>query len=113
MLCTIPSCNKTKKGKGYCQGHLRRLNLHGDVFEDVPLRTRTNNKGPCAVPDCAAQAIKRTWCDLHYRRWATIRQPYGQRPEDLVDYARRILKIYADEYPEIGETSNRSKLEGI
>lgn len=36
--------------------------------------------------------------------WTTLKQPSGQRPGDLVDYARDILRVYGAEYPDPVDT---------
>jgi len=39
-ICSVPSCAKSVYSHGLCQGHYKRLKNKGDVFADLPLRTR-------------------------------------------------------------------------
>lgn len=34
----------------------------------------------CSVADCNRNAIARSWCDRHYRRWKSTGDPVGRRP---------------------------------
>ncbi len=49
-ICSVPSCDRAHKAKGYCTAHYYRVQRHGDPLERIPIRGG-RRKGDPSDPD--------------------------------------------------------------
>jgi hypothetical protein len=75
ILCTVPGCKNKHNSHGFCQTHLQRLRLHGDVNHT----RRPRERKPCSVDGCNVEACARGWCQKHYVRWKVHGDPMVTR----------------------------------
>lgn len=64
--CTVSSCDRPLRSRGYCNLHYQRWRQHGDPF--VNMHDRYNGM-VCNVDGCAGSILARGWCSIHYDRW--------------------------------------------
>lgn len=70
--CTMPGVNLHKPG--YCKAHQRRIRVHGNPQENIPLRTKSLT-GVCKVDECTRKVQARGMCATHDWRlqtWGTL-----------------------------------------
>ena len=67
-ICSIPGCNKERKGRTLCPTHLWRLKMHGTT-DDRPVTT------DCSVDQCKEPHLALGYCHLHYRRFKRYGHP--------------------------------------
>lgn len=65
--CSIPACDKSAYGRGWCKAHYQRWLTTGDPG-DSPVRRRIPGD-TCAIDGCSEPHNSRGWCKRHYRRW--------------------------------------------
>ncbi len=86
-LCSVDSCDRPARTRGWCQKHYVRVWRRGGP--DVVLQIAASPNPVCAIDGCARPTWSRGWCSMHYKRWAangdpelvTVR-PKGMTPED-------------------------------
>jgi hypothetical protein len=92
-VCSVPKCDRPHKGKGLCGGHLQRLNTHGDVLADTPLRTGNNvpyRAGQtCIVEGCVAPVLASWLCSVHYARRRRLGDVRANQPVQRKDMTGR------------------------
>lgn len=65
--CSVPSCERPSKTRGWCTAHYQRWLKHGDTRPALPLSVRG---GACSVDGCARdRGGGRGYCHFHYERW--------------------------------------------
>lgn len=72
--CSVPRCEGTLTGRrtaGLCRAHFDRLQRHGDVRADIPVRRKGSPPPACILPDCSAPSNCRRMCRPHYNEWRT------------------------------------------
>lgn len=90
--CSVPGCARPHQGRGYCDGHLRRLLASGDPG---PAEFEPRRPGAvCSIEGCGKPIDGRGWCNAHYLRWRKSGDPLTPLPErgptwvgDQVTYA--------------------------
>lgn len=122
-LCSIEGCERKHKAKGYCKAHWERLYTTGDVKADVPFQKNyvgyKNTQGYiCYVVNGKKILLHRIVMEeylgrkllpgetVHHKNgdrsdnrienlelWSKS-QPYGQRVEDKLAWAREIIELY-------------------
>ena len=73
-ICTVESCERPVRARGWCNTHYQRWRKAGDVDPDRPIGApRKNQYGdPCSAPGCPnliGRAGARGWCGTHLNRW--------------------------------------------
>lgn len=95
VLCSIPSCDKVCKTRGFCDAHYRRLLKYGSDFDRSPIGPK---HGPvCAVTECSLPSGSRGFCVGHYTRFLRQgddfdRSPIDHREESGLDVIERALR---------------------
>lgn len=120
--CTIPDCSHLHYAWGYCRSHYRRWKLHGDPLHGRAVRPerRRNSAGynMQRAPDGGWELVHRAVMAKHLGRpllpGETVHHkdgvrtnnnlanlelmvsfhPPGQRPADLLPWAREVLRRY-------------------
>jgi hypothetical protein len=64
--CTVPTCTRDSKERGWCHAHYQRWKRLGHVQADRPLGRRT--EGSCLVEGCERSIYAKRLCSPHYRR---------------------------------------------
>jgi hypothetical protein len=131
--CAVDGCNRLALARGYCLMHFKRVQRHGtpggpdptfvpgakDGIDDQGYRRiRVDGKKVKEHRYVMEQILGRPLLpheNVHHingirhdnrpenlELWVKT-QPCGQRPEDHVRWAREILRLYGDMYPEIKE----------
>lgn len=59
-ICTIETCQKPAKCRGWCRSHYERWQRHGDPEFTYPTT--------CTVDGCDRPHCAKGWCSLHYYR---------------------------------------------
>lgn len=125
VKCSVKKCDKNSKAFGYCQGHYNRLRLTGNVQEDklltplyIPhkdangyLVVKINNKTIKIHRQVMEEYLGRPLEKhetVHHKNgvrddnrienlelWSKS-QPYGQRVEDKLAWAKEIIELYQD-----------------
>lgn len=75
MTCSIEGCDKRVVSRGWCMGHYRRWQMHGD-----PNLTSRDVNPLCSVEACRSIARVRGWCGKHYQVWANHGDVNYKRP---------------------------------
>lgn len=98
--CSVPSCDRPHKSKGFCTPHYYRWRRHGDPQANVPIREaggRRSVEGPpvehvdlgragdftpeaCSVAGCGREQLAQGFCRGHYRRWLEHADPQPDVP---------------------------------
>lgn len=73
--CAVPSCDRDAIAKGFCIPHWERNHIHGSPMEDVPLLERPRI-AHCSVDGCPNSHYAKTYCRIHYNRWARQGVPH-------------------------------------
>lgn len=78
--CSVESCGKPAKGRGWCSTHWRRWRIHGSPT--APDKRTAPER--CSIEGCVRPARNKGWCLRHFRRWeehgAPIRPPKPEPP---------------------------------
>lgn len=74
-MCSVDGCAKPARNRGWCRGHYKRWQTHGD-----PLAGRASpSKGvTCSIEGCEKGAKSRGWCAAHYGRWLRHGDPLAE-----------------------------------
>lgn len=64
-ICTLETCDKEYKAKGYCNAHYRRFLRIGDPQEFKPIKGTVN----CSVGGCDRIIEGQGLCNAHYKRY--------------------------------------------
>lgn len=67
--CSITECNKIARRKTWCDMHYRRWYRTGTTSSVVPVTKQ------CEVADCTRPQERRQWCSKHYQRWKKYDDP--------------------------------------
>lgn len=65
--CSVATCERQVKGRGWCSGHYQRWSKHGDPLAGGAYREP--GEKPCAISDCIRPSKSRGWCNAHYENW--------------------------------------------
>lgn len=131
-VCKVGRCKKAAKKKGMCDTHWKRVWRTGSTKSTKKVGRYQDAKSGYVTlyfPDGRRIAEHRyvmtqimgrpleSYESVHHKNgikhdnrpenlelWARMGQPAGQRAKDLVDHARRILKVYGAEFPEGKDT---------
>ena len=67
MKCSVETCSKPARRRGWCSGHITRWDRYGDVMADIPLGVRRYPPGQlCAFTGCDRPVESRGLCVGHY-----------------------------------------------
>lgn len=106
-LCAVPTCDKPRASRGWCQGHYLRWKVHGDVDADRPLGVkRPQGSIQCSVENetgrCANSARARGWCQGHYQRWKKNGTPGAvalRRPQYRSVMSNGYVRVWCPGHP--------------
>lgn len=74
--CSIESCEKPSKTRGWCSMHYERWRVENT--------TTVRRRKPCSIAGCARPAAARGWCTTHWRRWRLYGDPHATaRPKPV------------------------------
>ena len=99
--CTVPNCTRPckKNPRGnprpYCSAHQKRLELHGDVRADVPIREGLPpHITECQVPGCERRREAGTrWCSAHLQRWTKYHEFFEDVPVGAMSAAIALPEV--------------------
>lgn len=72
-ICSINSCDRRHKAKGYCQQHYDTFRKYGNP--KYPIRSSFVNGGTCNVDGCENKSESIGYCDKHYKRFKKYGDP--------------------------------------
>jgi hypothetical protein len=64
--CSVPTCDRDARVRGWCKTHYNRWKRHGDVRPDVPLRQPKPDH--CTVDGCYRPVARKGLCWTHAKR---------------------------------------------
>lgn len=67
-VCSVPECGRKHWGRGFCQGHLTRVQRYGDPQVDRPLMVKTPNGPICSIDGCGRKPHAHQLCSGHLTR---------------------------------------------
>lgn len=68
MICSVSSCDRPARSRGWCHQHYKRWRRTGDVQANKPFGVKTALPDTCIVVGCVRAASSRSMCALHYDR---------------------------------------------
>lgn len=72
--CGVEGCDKSRKERGLCPMHAKRLRVHGNVAKVLPRGNFSKYKN-CTIDGCKKPHIAKGMCQMHYRRVALYDHP--------------------------------------
>lgn len=72
--CGVEGCEKSRKERGLCAMHAKRLKVHGDIAKVLP-RGNFSKYKHCTIDNCKKPHIAKGMCQMHYRRVALYDHP--------------------------------------
>jgi hypothetical protein len=72
--CSVDDCGKSRKERGLCSMHAKRLRVHGDIAKVLP-RGNFSKYKHCTIGKCKKPHIAKGMCQMHYRRVALYDHP--------------------------------------
>lgn len=72
--CGVSECEKSRKERGLCAMHAKRLRTHGDVAKVLPRGSFSKHKH-CTIDNCKKPHVAKGMCQMHYRRVALYDHP--------------------------------------
>lgn len=89
-ICSVATCERPAKSRGWCHAHYQRWRSTGDVRAHVPLRAA----GPCSIDGCDRQRYARSLCNTRYRRLLATGDPRPDEPIRIVTGAATLSHGY-------------------
>ncbi len=74
QFCSIDTCKRPSRARGWCTLHYNRWQAHGDPLTRLVSRRRAVTS-VCSIPDCRNKHEARTWCANHYALWRNNGDP--------------------------------------
>lgn len=80
--CSVESCTKPARTRGWCPAHYQRWRKTGDVQAHIPLATQApaGQRAPCRVDGCDRISDAHGYCDPHVRRVRVHGDPLAHIP---------------------------------
>jgi hypothetical protein len=72
--CSVEGCEKSRKERGLCSMHAKRLRVHGNIAKVLP-RGNFSKYKHCTVGKCKKPHRAKGMCQMHYRRVALYDHP--------------------------------------
>lgn len=83
--CSVPDCEGTVKGRGWCSKHYERWRKYGDLDRvELPRQNKPQHSG-CNVGGCGGKHFAKKMCRVHYRA-ADYQAKRAERQEQMQAY---------------------------
>ena len=103
--CGVEGCEKSRKERGLCSMHAKRLRVHGDIAKILPRGNFSKHKH-CTIDGCDKPHRAKGLCQMHYRRVALYDHPevvtsIGYRVDD-----QGYIALHLSNHPMANKTGN-------